>query len=79
MTRARERVARRVAQQELEREATRDRERKRELGDLLTSNLYALEKGMCTVRLSDYYDPEGREVDIPLRIFSTISASITKI
>ena len=66
VTRARERVARRVAQQELEREATRDRERKRELGDLLTSNLYALEKGMCTVRLSDYYDPEGREVDIPL-------------
>ena len=66
VTRARERVARRVAQQELEPEATRDRERKRELGDLLTSNLYALEKGMCTVRLSDYYDPEGREVDIPL-------------
>ena len=66
VTRARERVARRVAQQELEREATRDRERKRELWDLLTSNLYALEKGMCTVRLSDYYDPEGREVDIPL-------------
>ena len=66
VTRARERVARRVAQQELEREATWDRERKRELGDLLTSNLYALEKGMRTVRLSDYYDPEGREVDIPL-------------
>ena len=64
--RVRDRVARRVAQQELEREATRDRERKRELGDLLTSNLYALRKGMKTVRLADYYDPEGREVDIPL-------------
>lgn len=66
VTRARERVARRVAQQELEREATRDRERKRELGDILTSNLYALEKGMTAIRLSDYYDPEGREVDISL-------------
>ena len=64
--RVRDRVARRVAQQELEREATRDRERKRELGDLLTSNLYALQKGMKTVRLTDYYDPEGREVDVPL-------------
>ena len=64
--RVRDRVARRVAQQELEREATRDRERKRELGDTLTSNLYALQKGMKTVRLTDYYDPEGREVDIPL-------------
>ena len=66
VTRVRDRVARRVAQQELEREATKDRERKRELGDLLTSNLYALRKGMKTVRLADYYDPEGREVDIPL-------------
>ncbi|HIY72449.1 MAG TPA: NFACT family protein [Candidatus Intestinimonas merdavium] len=64
--RVRDRVARRVAQQELDREATRDRERKRELGDILTSNLYALQKGMKTVRLTDYYDPEGREVDIPL-------------
>ncbi len=66
VTRARDRVARRVAQQELEREATKDRERKRELGDILTSNLYALQKGMKTVRLADYYDPKGREVDIPL-------------
>lgn len=66
VTRVRDRVARRVAQQELEREATKDRERKRELGDILTSNLYALRKGMGTVRLTDYYDPEGREVDIPL-------------
>ena len=64
--RVRDRVARRVAQQELEREATRDRERKRELGDLLTSNLYALQKGMKTVRLTDYYDPAGRAVDVPL-------------
>ena len=64
--RVRDRVARRVAQQELEREATKDRERKRELGDLLTSNLYALRKGMKTARLTDYYDPEGREVDVPL-------------
>ena len=66
VSRVRDRVARRVAQQELEREATRDRERKRELGDLLTSNLHALQKGMRTARLTDYYDPEGREVDIPL-------------
>ena len=66
VSRVRDRVARRVAQQELEREATKDRERKRELGDILTSNLYALSKGMGTVRLTDYYNPEGREVDIPL-------------
>ena len=64
--RLRERVARRVGQQEIEREATKDRERKRELGDLITSNLYALQKGMRSARLTDYYDPEGREVEVPL-------------
>lgn len=64
--RARERVARRVAQQELELVATKDRERKRELGDILTSNLHTLEKGMARARLADYYDPELAEVEIPL-------------
>ena len=64
--RSRDRVARRVGQQELELAGTRDRERKRELGDILTSSLYALEKGMSSARLTDYYGPEGREVDIPL-------------
>ncbi len=64
--RARDRVKRRIGQQELELAATGDRERKRELGDLLTSNLYALEKGMALARVSDFYDPEGREVEIPL-------------
>ena len=58
--RVRERVERRVGQQEIEREATRDRERKRELGDILTSNFYALRKGMKSACLTDYYDPEGR-------------------
>lgn len=66
MKRVRERVERRVGQQEIEREATRDRERKRELGDILTSNFYALRKGMKSACLTDYYDPEGRETEIPL-------------
>ena len=64
--RARERVARKLANQEKELAATLDRERKRELGDILTSNLYAMEKGMKVLRAADYYDPEGKEVDIPL-------------
>lgn len=66
VTRARERTARRVGQQELELEATKGRERKRELGDILTSNLHVLEKGMGKARLFDYYDPDGGEVDIIL-------------
>lgn len=64
--RAKDRVVRRIAQQEQELLSTLDRERKREIGDLLTSNLYAMEKGMAKLRCVDFYDPEGGEVEIPL-------------
>ncbi len=66
VTRLRERIARRVGQQELELAATADRERKRELGDILTSNLHLMEKGMGRIRLMDFYDPEAQEVEIAL-------------
>lgn len=66
VTRARERTARRVGQQEIELAATAGRERKRELGDILTSNLHVMERGMGSVRLVDFYDPEGGQVDIKL-------------
>lgn len=66
VTRARDRAARRVGQQEVELEATKGRERKRELGDILTSNLYAMTKGMEKVRVVDFYDPDCREVEISL-------------
>ena len=61
---ARERTARKLENQRKELVATQDRERLRELGDILTTNLHALEKGRSTVKLQDYYDPEGREVEI---------------
>ena len=41
-------------------------ERLRELGDILTSNLHAMERGMEVLRAVDFYDPEGREIDVPL-------------
>ncbi len=66
VTNARDRIARKIALQEKELAATQDRERMRELGDIITSNLHAMEKGMSTLRAMDYYDPEGREVDIKL-------------
>ncbi len=61
---ARDRTERKLANQRRELAATKDRERLRQLGDILTTNLHALEKGRATVRLQDYYDPEGREVEI---------------
>ena len=61
---ARDRTARKLANQRLDLAKTKDRERLRELGDILTTNLHRLEKGRSTARLADYYDPEGREVEI---------------
>lgn len=66
VTRARDRTARRVGQQEVELEGTKGRERKRELGDILTSNLHAMEKGAAKVCAVDFYDPDCREVEIAL-------------
>lgn len=66
VTSARDRTRRKLANQEKELADAGDRERRRELGDILTSNLHVMEKGMKSVRAVDYYDPEGKEVDIPL-------------
>ena len=35
-------------------------------GDLITSNIYALKRGMNKATLVDYYDPEMKEVEVPL-------------
>lgn len=66
VTSARDRTARKLANQARELEATRDRERLRQLGDILTSNLHRMERGMASFRTLDFYDPEGGEVDIKL-------------
>ena len=66
VTSARDCTARKLGNQARELEATKNRERLRELGDILTSNLHLMEKGMSTFRTMDFYDPEGGEVDIPL-------------
>ena len=66
VTTARDRTARKIAHQEQELEATQDRERLRELGDILTSNLHQMNRGMGCLRTVDFYDPEGAEVDIRL-------------
>ena len=66
LTNARDRTARKLRNQEKELEATFDRERLRELGDILTSNLHRMSRGERTLRAMDFYDPEGKEIDIPL-------------
>lgn len=66
VTNARDRTARKLANQQRELEATQDRERLRQFGDIITSNLHAMERGMATLRAMDFYAPEGGEVEIKL-------------
>ena len=66
VTNARDRTARKIANQQRELEATQDRERLRQFGDIITSNLHAMARGMATLRAMDFYDPEGGEVEIKL-------------
>ncbi len=65
-TTARDRIARKLANQRRELDATKDRERMRQLGDIITSNLHTMQKGMSFVRAMDYYDPDYAEVEISL-------------
>ena len=66
VTSARDRTARKLANQRRELENTKDRERLRELGDIITSNLHVMEKGMSFLRAVDFYDPDAAQVDIRL-------------
>ena len=63
---ARDRAKRKLAAQEKEYAQTQDRERLRLWGELITANLYRMERGQRQLQAQNYYDPEGGEVDIPL-------------
>ncbi|MFR5762646.1 MAG: NFACT RNA binding domain-containing protein [Oscillospiraceae bacterium] len=60
------RTARKLENQRKELAATHDRERLRRLGDILTANLYAVKRGQTKLRAADFYDPEMKEIEIPL-------------
>ena len=66
VTNARDRTARKLANQEKELVATLDREGLRQQGDILTSNLHRMEKGMSVLRAANFYDPEYQEIEIKL-------------
>ncbi len=66
LTNARDRTARKIALQEQELEATLDRELLRQKGDIITSNLHAMSKGMTRLKTYNFYDPEGGDVEIAL-------------
>ncbi|WP_312940097.1 NFACT RNA binding domain-containing protein [Oscillibacter sp.] len=64
-TNARDRLRRKLAMQEKDYEATQNRDALRLSGELITANLYRLDKGQRKVTCENYYD-EGREIEILL-------------
>lgn len=68
VTNARDRAQRKLSAQRQELLATADREKYKRKGDLITANLYQLEKGMNRVRVTDYFDETCPEVEIDLDV-----------
>ena len=68
VTNARDRVARKLAAQKKELAATHNREQYKRTGELITANLYQLEKGMNKAKVVDYYAESCPEVEITLDV-----------
>ncbi len=66
LTNARNRTARKLNNQRKELEATQNREELRRMGEIITSNLYRMSRGMNALEAENYYDPEGSVIRIPL-------------
>ncbi len=65
-TNARDRVRRKLALQEKDYAATQERDALRLSGDLITANLYQMERGQSKLTCQNYYDENLAEITIPL-------------
>ena len=62
------RAQRKVATQKQEILDAQNRERLRELGDIITANLYRMNRGDKVLVAQDFFDPEGKEIEIKLDV-----------
>ena len=67
-TTARDRVRRKLAAQEKELAACLGRDHLRICGELITANLYRMERGQSRLTAQNYYDENCADVDIPLDV-----------
>ena len=67
-TTARDRVRRKLAAQEKELATCLDRDHLRICGELITANLYRMERGQSRLTAQNYYDENCADVDIPLDV-----------
>ena len=63
---ARDRVRRKIALQEKEYEQTQDRDKLRICGELITANLYRMERGSNKTIVQNYYEPDCPNMEIQL-------------
>ncbi len=61
-----ERISRKLQIQTNEYEESENSDALRQIGDIITSNLYCLEKGMHSFTTVNFYDPNGTEITIKL-------------
>ena len=65
-TSTRDRIRRKLATQEKEYQTTQDRDALRKSGDLITANLYRMEKGASVLEAEDYYEENCPTIRISL-------------
>ena len=65
-TTARDRLRRKLAMQEKDYAATQNRDELRICGDLITSNLYRMERGQTKLTCENFYDENCAQITIPL-------------
>lgn len=78
VTNLRNRAARKLQNQKKELAATADRDALRIKGELITANLYRMERGESKLIAQNYYDPELKEVEIPLNPLLTPQQNAAK-
>lgn len=66
VTNLRNRAARKLENQRRELAATENRDALRIKGELITANLYRMEKGQTKLVAENYYDPDLKPIEIPL-------------
>ena len=73
-----ERVRRKLMNQRTELLATEKREEYRQRGDLITANLWNMQKGQRVLRTENFYDPAGGVCEIPLDPLKTPQQNAAK-
>jgi len=61
-----DRVCRKLETQRKELAGAADRERLRQLGDIVTANIHAITRGQTSVTVTDFYDPDMKDITVKL-------------